>query len=182
VAADCGGQLGQHVHHRHDEHAAGDDRYAGGFPLYNAQQDCLDEPGNGASCLKTNQTNTDAFIAEISPTSPGANPLYSTYVGAATPIRQRHRGGHQRQRLCHRFDLFADWVCNCGVPFQTAYGGDGDAYIVKIESVSLASGGINTLQYFTYLGGSGADVGNAIQVDAVQTRTWRARPVPRIFR
>jgi len=27
------------------------------------------------------------------------------------------------------------------VPFQTAYGGDGDAYIVKIESVSLASGG-----------------------------------------
>ena len=142
----------------------------GGFPLYNAQQDCLDEPGNGASCLKTNQTNTDAFIAEISPTSPGANPLYSTYVGGSDADTGNAIAVDTSANAYVTGSTYSpDWVCNCGVPFQTAYGGDGDAYIVKIESVSLASGGINTLQYFTYLGGSGADVGNAIQVDAVQT-------------
>jgi len=81
-----------------------------------------------ASCLKTNQTNTDAFIAEISPTSPGANPLYSTYVGGSDADTGNAIAVDTSANAYVTGSTYSpDWVCNCGVPFQTAYGGDGDA-------------------------------------------------------
>src|SRR5260370_36300393 len=58
-----------------------------------------------------------------------------------------------------------DWV-STGNGFQTAYGGGGDAFIAKIGNLT---GSVYPLTYFTYLGGTGVDVGQAIQVDSVQS-------------
>ncbi len=37
------------------------------FPLFNAQQSCLDEVGNHGTCTLPNPTATDAFVAKINP-------------------------------------------------------------------------------------------------------------------
>ena len=61
-----------------------------------------------------------------------------------------------------------DWVCNaCGfAAFQSGNGGGQDAFIVKIGNLS---GSQYPLNYFTYLGGSGNDIGQDIKVDTVQS-------------
>jgi hypothetical protein len=55
----------------------------GGFPLFNAQQSCLDEAGNHGNCTLATPANPDGFVAKINPNPNGfgANPLYSTYIG-----------------------------------------------------------------------------------------------------
>jgi hypothetical protein len=139
------------------------------FPLFNAQQSCLNEASNHGTCTGAHgTTNTDAFVAKINPNQPGSAPVYSTYVG----------GGGVDTALAIAVDTSAmayitgstnstDWVCSCAAsPFQGAYGGGAtDAFIVKIGNLT---GSIFPLNYFTYLGGNGDDIGNDIKVDAVQ--------------
>ena len=64
----------QHVHHRRDQHA-GRNRAPSGersaFPLFNAQQSCLNEAGNHGTCSSNTPTTTpDAFVAKINPNLP----------------------------------------------------------------------------------------------------------------
>jgi hypothetical protein len=135
-----------------------------GFPLFNAQQSCLDEASK-TSCTLTNPTNTDAFVAKINPNTAGSVPVYSTYLGgegidAGNAIAVDTSGnayvvGSTNSTI---------WQSS-GTGFQTFYGGELDAFVAKIGNIV---GSVYPLTYFTYLGGSGDDTALAIQVDSVQ--------------
>ena len=140
------------------------------FPLFNAQQSCLNEASNHGTCTGANgTTNTDAFVAKINPNQAGSNPVYSTYVGgggvdAARAIAVDTSG----MAYITGSTNSTDWVCtnSCPSSFQGAYGGGAtDAFIVKIGNLN---GSVYPLTYFTYLGGNGDDIGNDIKVDSNQ--------------
>jgi uncharacterized repeat protein (TIGR01451 family) len=143
-----------------------------GFPLYNAQQSCLDQASTTA-CSGQNPTNTDGFVAKINPNANGAGavPVYSTYIG----------GGGSDSAVAIAVDTAAsayvvgttnsvDWVCHsCVLAFENEYGNGNNnaisnAYVVKIGNQTDSN---FPLTYFTYLGGSNADTGQDIKVDTV---------------
>jgi Beta-propeller repeat/Domain of unknown function DUF11 len=143
----------------------------GGFPLFNAQQSCLDEAGNHGQCTKQSPQNANGFVAKINPNHDGfgAAPLYSTYIGGTGPdagvaIAVDSTGNAYVTGSTNS----TDWVAT-GSGFQTSCGANcgtnGDAFIAKIGN---QTGSFYPLTYFSYLGGSGVDVGQAIQVDSVQ--------------
>ncbi len=139
-----------------------------GFPLFNAQQSCLDEASK-TSCLLTNPVNTDAFVAKINPnpTGFGANPVYSTYVGAeGSDAALAIAVDSSSSAYITGSTNSLNWVCtSCPSGFQGSFGGGVDAFIAKIGN-QLNS--VYPLTYFTYLGGSGDEIGNDIKVDSVQ--------------
>jgi hypothetical protein len=139
------------------------------FPLFNAQQSCLNEASNHGICTGTNGTsNTDAFVAKINPNQPGSSPVYSTYVGGGgSDVARAIAVDTSGMAYITGSTNSTDWVCSCAAsPFQGAYGGGAtDAFIVKIGNLT---GSIFPLTYFTYLGGNGDDVGNDIKVDSTQ--------------
>jgi hypothetical protein len=138
------------------------------FPLFNAQQSCLDE-SSATHCNLTNPTNTDAFIAKINPNQPASVPVYSTYLGGSgsdvgTAIAVDGTGSAYITGSTNS----EDWTCvSCIAGFQSAYAGiqpNSNAFIAKL-------GGLNTssqfpLTYFTYIGGSGPDIGQDIKVES----------------
>jgi hypothetical protein len=134
-----------------------------GFPLVNAFQSCLNQSGINVDCISTPTSNTDAFVAKINPQLSGMGSLvYSTYVGAegqdtGTAIAvdsssNAYITGATNSLL---------WVCSCA-EFQGTLSGTNDAFIAKIPAQ------LGPLSYFTYIGGTGSTVGNAIQVDSLQ--------------
>ncbi len=136
-----------------------------GFPLVNAFQSCLNQSGINVSCNPNPATDTDAFVAKINPQLSGMGSLvYSTYVGAegedtGTAIAvdsssNAYITGSTNSLL---------WVCSCQ-EFQGTLSGPSDAFIAKIGS---QSGSVFPLTYFTYIGGIGSTIGNAIQVDSL---------------
>ncbi len=139
------------------------------FPLFNAQQSCLNEASNHGTCTGANgTTNTDAFVAKINPNQAGSNPVYSTYVGGGgSDVARAIAADTSGMAYITGSTNSTDWVCSCSVTsFQGAYGGGAtDAFIVKIGNLT---GSIYPLTYFTYLGGNLDDIGNDIKVDAVQ--------------
>jgi hypothetical protein len=146
---------------------------SGGFPLFNAQQSCLDEAGNHGNCTLPNPKNANGFVAKINPNPDGygANPLYSTYIGgtgvdAGIAIAVDSTGNAYITGSTQS----SDWQ-SVGSGFQTELcnkpNGSGctNAFIAKIGN---QTGSYYPLTYFSYLGGTGVDVGNAIQVDSAQ--------------
>jgi Beta-propeller repeat len=137
-----------------------------GFPLFNAQQSCLDEASK-TLCVLPNPVNTDAFVAKINPTQFGQAPVYSTYVGAegidaGNAISVDTSGNAYITGSTNS----TGWVCTgCPSAFQGALGGGVDAFIAKIINQSNS---VFPLNYFTYLGGTGDDVGRDIKVDSIQ--------------
>ncbi len=141
-----------------------------GFPLFNAWQSCLNEPGNHGTCTLQDQTNTntDTFVAKINPNLPGSNPVYSTYIGgsgndagvaiAVDTSSQAYVTGSTNS---------LSWGCNC-TGFQSTYNGVGvgasNGFIAKLGNLT---GSVYPLNYFTYLGGTGADKGQDIKVDSL---------------
>jgi len=140
------------------------------FPLFNAQQSCLNLSGQTSCTLQTQQPTTtpDAFVAKINPNLAGADPVYSTYIG----------GGGDDYGNAIDVDTSGnayvtgwtdsnDWACgDCTTAkFQPNAGGGKDAFIVKIGNLS---GSQYPMTYFTYLGGSSDDIGQDIKVDTVQ--------------
>jgi hypothetical protein len=138
-----------------------------GFPLFNAQQGCLNEASVTSGCAAPT-TNTDAFIAKINPNVPASTPIYSTYLGgsgneAGTAVAADTSGIAYVTGSTNS----TNWVCtSCVSGFQLSYGGGNtDAFIAKIGNIV---GSVYPLTYFTYIGGSGDDIGEAIVVDSVQ--------------
>jgi hypothetical protein len=138
-----------------------------GFPLLNAYQSCLDQPSQ-TSCNGTTSANTDAFVAKINPNQVSTSSLiYSTYVGStgnetgtAIAVDTSANAYITGSTNSNNWPLI-------GTPFQNIYGGGvANAFIVKIGNLT---NGQYPLNYFTYLGGNGYDIGEAIQVDAVQS-------------
>lgn len=142
------------------------------FPLVNAQQSCLNESSVTTSPCPATGTNTDGIVAKINPNYQGQQSLiYSTYIGGSGNDTGNAIAVDTSSNVyvtgSTASGATGDWAClECTVTgFQSTYGGGGDAYIAEIGNLN---GSIYPLIYFTYLGGSGPDVGNSIQVDALQ--------------
>jgi hypothetical protein len=136
---------------------------APGFPLYNAQQSCLNAPGQPGACTSIPGL-TDGFVAKLKPVA-GATPAYSTYLGGTGTDRALAIAVDTSSNAYITGSTDSkDWsLCNgfeCPPLSQVAT----NAYIAKIGT---QSGSTFPLSYFTYLGGSGSDVGNDIKVDSL---------------
>jgi len=143
-----------------------------GFPLLNAQQTCLNQASVTTSpCSSTMppDTDTDAFVAKINPNQLGNSSLvYSTYLGAEGNDNGNAIAVDSSANAYVIGSTYSTgWVCyGCPAGFQSTNGGGEDAFIVKIGNNT--SGSEYPLTYFTYLGGSGNDSGQDIQVDSNQ--------------
>jgi hypothetical protein len=142
------------------------------FPLFNAYQGCLNN-----ACTVPDSSHTDAILVKINPskTQPQAAPLLSTYMGGSlddvgdavavdtssnayvTGSTASSGGG-------------TDWNCipsSCTIGLESTYGGGAtDAFVAKVGN-QTASGSVFPLNFFSYIGGSGDDTGEAIVVDSV---------------
>jgi hypothetical protein len=140
------------------------------FPILNALQSCLNQSGQTTNCSNTPATTTDAFVAKINPNVVStASLVYSTYLGGSDNDAGTGIAVDTTSNAYVTGSTFSDdWDClGCGLTgFQTAYGGNGDAFIAKIGN-QTGTGGVYPMTYFTYLGGSGPDIGQDIKVDSV---------------
>src|SRR5438046_915685 len=98
----------------------------------------------------------NAFVTKLNPT--GSALVYSTYLGGSggdggTGIAVDTAGNAYVTGSTRSIDFP---TVN---PLQAAYGGDGDAFVSKLDAAGSA------LLYSTYLGGSGSDAGCGIAVD-----------------
>ena len=136
------------------------------FPLLDAQQSCLNEATKTTCPGQTATTTVDAFVAKINPNLAAASSLiYSTYLGAESndfgnaidvdTTGNAYVVGSTASTL---------WVGSPG-GFQITAGGGFDAFVAKISGNIVGSA--YPINYFTYLGGSGDDLGEDIKVDAV---------------
>jgi len=139
------------------------------FPLFNAQQSCLNESGQTNCPPQTPTTTPDAFVAKINPNLAGStSPVYSTYIGAGgddygNAIDVDTSGN----AYVTGWTDSTDWACTaCSTArFQPTSGGGQDAFIAKIGNLS---GSQYPMTYFSYLGGADNDIGHDIKVDSVQ--------------
>jgi uncharacterized repeat protein (TIGR01451 family) len=152
------------------------------FPLFNAQQSCLDEASITVNCA-SNVTALDAFVvAKINPNIVGSAPVYSTYLGGSlddTGLAIAVDGSGSA--YVTGSTLSPDWKPPTAIPpFQPCLNNAHDATTgacltstgtdVFIAKIGNPGTGTTTfpLTYFTFLGGSGTDIGRAITVDATQ--------------
>jgi hypothetical protein len=105
----------------------------------------------------------DGFVAKLNPT--GTALVYSTYLGNAAPAVEITCSGIAVDAAGNAY-VTGSTFPYYGFPttagaFQTSYGGGSlDAFMTELNPTGT------TLVYSTYLGGSGADQGSAIAVDA----------------
>ena len=138
------------------------------FPLFNAQQSCLDEAANHGTCTLSNPTNTDAFVAKINPNLPGSNPVYSTYLGgsgsdAGVAIAVDTSSNAYVTGSTNSAGNFG--FTSSG--FQNSYLGVNGASNGFIAKLGNLTGSVYPLNYFTYLGGIGPDSVQDIKVDSL---------------
>jgi hypothetical protein len=148
------------------------------FPILNAYQFCLDTPTNPTSptgCQTSGATFTDIFLAKLNPAAAsGAQLLYSTYLGGtSSDVGYGVAVDSGTNAYLTGLTSSSDFLpAGTGV-FQPAYGGgSSDAFVAKfgppcITTTTTCPQGTIPLLYFTYLGGSGTDVGLAIAVDSI---------------
>src|SRR5262249_7486083 len=129
------------------------------FPTVNAFQSVYGGPGASQT---GNVPQSNGFIAKLNPK--GNALLYSSYLGGSTAAGGRPADSIQAVAVDSSGAAYVTGseqstdfpTVN---PLQIGNNGAADAFVSKVN----ASG--NALDYSTYLGGSGADVGRAIAVD-----------------
>ena len=137
------------------------------FPLFNAFQACLNQ-----NCTTPDSSHTDAILVKLNPNQVRSAPVYSTYLGGTlddigtgisvdTSSNAYITGGTFSGATTTPFGCISPCVWNSSY----AYGGGEDAFIAKVNNVPVGS--TYWLYYFTYIGGSGDDVGNGIAIDPV---------------
>ncbi len=148
------------------------------FPIRNAITPggaCLDVPtqASGTTCPTSGVAPTDAFVAKLNPgTTTGAQLLYCTYLGGTGDDIGLGIGldasGNAYVTGSTNSPAFPT-VSGPVQGYQKNPGGGLDAFVGKISNPATGTGTTNVqLTYFSYLGGSGDDVGNGIVVDSVQ--------------
>jgi len=155
------------------------------FPIYNATQPCLNQPGQTTcNTSPVNPSDTDAILVKLNPSQsePSLPPFFSTYLGgslndagtavAVDSVDNAYVTGSTNS---------TDWDCllpctlgptpsqNPPGPFgYNGVGGATNAFIAQITNQSQANT-VFPLNYFAWLGGSGPDSGQAIAVDSLGT-------------
>jgi hypothetical protein len=151
---------------------------ASDFPIVNAYQGCLDTPPPASTTTTTNcstsVTATDAFVAKLSLTaSTGAQLLYSTYLGGSgDDVGYGIAVDSGLSAYVTGSTTSGDFVLPTGATaFQGTNKGGLDAFLGKLGNPCTGSTCTATtvpLTYFSYLGGTGTDVGLGIAVDSLQ--------------
>lgn len=166
---------------------------SGDFPIDNAYQPCLDTvppttlPVSNPCTAPTSPYPTDAFVAKINPNVQGVSQLlFSSYFGgsgADTGSAITIDSGAANIYITGSTNS-PDFFLPSTQIFQTCLNTPGtivtvtsacpatttntDAYIARFTNPSVSTTGVPNflgLTYFSYLGGSGNDVGNSIAVD-----------------
>jgi len=147
---------------------------ANDFPILNAFQGCLNTPTittTTSPACSTSTTDTDAFVAEFNPNAvTGAQLLYSTYLGGTGNDIGYGIATDGTSAYVTGSTTSVDVPVAGTEVFQSANGGGTDAFLGKVANpvTTGTTPGSATLSYFTYIGGSGTDVGLAVAVDAIQ--------------
>ena len=145
------------------------------FPIVNASQVCLDTPANPAGTCSAAVTAPDAFVAKFAPVTGSTNQFtlsYSTYLGGSgADISYGITTDVAGDAFITGSTTSTDFVLpTVTIQFQSANnGGASDAFVAELGAFTPITGSTVTqavpLTYFTYLGGSGTDVGLAITAD-----------------
>ena len=168
----------------------------GDFPILNAYQACLDAPGTTVvsnpppPCSNSSTTTpTDAFVAKLNPTGAQGQQLqWSTYFGGAqtdsgtgialdSGAANVYIVGTTNSSPTTSVATFAAYqVClntpvnvsppNCATSTSTT---PTDAFVARFSNPTTTTTGTTTnvsLTYFSYLGGTGNEAGQAITVDS----------------
>ncbi len=130
------------------------------FPIVNAFQSTL----NGSS---------DAFAAKFDLTKTGSGQLvYSTYIGGSgAEIGNGIAVDSGGNAYITGSTTSTDVTLPATIPFQNANAGGTDAFLAKLGAFTpstTSTTGTVTLNYFSYLGGSGTDIGLAVAADSTQ--------------
>lgn len=141
------------------------------FPILNAYQGCLDSPPSTTTC-PNNVSAYDVFVAKLNPAAiTGTQLLYSTYIGGSSDdIGYGIAVDSALSAYVTGSTTSNDFSAGGSGVFQPTYGGNTDAFMVKLGALPLSGTqqGSVPLLYFTYVGGSGTDVGLGVAVDTIQ--------------
>jgi hypothetical protein len=158
------------------------------FPILNGYQSCLNVPPPSStttpppSCTPT-PGPTDAFLAKFNlAAASGAQLVYSTYLGGAGNDVGYAVAADTGNAYITGSTTSSDFVIPSGTtPFQKCLDAPSnpatcpaasasDAFIAKFGNPSTSSTTTSNvpLVYFSYLGGSGTDVGLGIAIDSLQ--------------
>ncbi len=137
------------------------------FPILNAYQGCLDSAPSITTC-PTNVTAYDVFVAKLNPTAiTGSQLLYSTYLGGTGDDIGNGITVDSSSAYITGSTTSTDFPAAGTGVFQSVNGGGTDAFLAKLGTPTTALTTV-PLNYFTYLGGSGTDVGMGVAVDNIQ--------------
>lgn len=132
---------------------------AGGNIYVTGRTSSTNYPTTSGAYQTSYGTNTDVFITKINPT--GTSVLYSTYLGGSNNDQGNDIDVDASGNVfVTGFTKSTDFDITSGVFQTTNGGGTDDVFVTKLNSAG------NSLIYSTYIGGSGADIGLGIKIDA----------------
>lgn len=141
------------------------------FPIFNAYQPCLNQPGV-TTCAAVASGTTDGILAKINPNLPSSNPYFVTYVGgsgadAGIGVALDTSGNAYVTGSTNSTDWATACVAPCIFGPQSTLPGSKSAFVAKVDNETITNT-IFPLAFFSYIGGTGPDAGNAIVIDPNQ--------------